>query len=166
MSDKNPESLLKIRKVADYQFGKRVGESLFPDGVSITISKRTKKIRHVYLDDKLLATLRPTIGLFSLTIEGARRLADGMKPLRLWVQVQDDVASFIEEGGDVFAKHITDNDDEIRPMEEVIVLDGKRRVIAVGRAVLSGDEMKAFKRGVAVKVRRGNLEKVKKPTKK
>lgn len=132
----------------------------------MTISKRTKKIRHVYLDDKLLATLRPTIGLFSLAIEGARRLADGMKPLRMWVQVQDDVASFIEKGGDVFAKHVADSDIEIRPMEEVIVLDGKRRVIAVGRAVLSGDEMKAFKKGVAVKVRKGNLKKVKKPTKK
>jgi archaeosine-15-forming tRNA-guanine transglycosylase len=51
-------------------------------------------------------------------------------------------------------------------MEEIIILNGKQRVIAVGKAVLSGDEMKAFKRGVAVKVRRGNLEKVKKPTKK
>jgi archaeosine-15-forming tRNA-guanine transglycosylase len=29
--------------------------------------------------------------------------------------------------------------------------------LAVGRAVLSGQEMKAFKRGVAVKVRRGCL---------
>ncbi len=166
MSDKNFELLLKIRKVADYQFGKGAGEILFPEEVSVVLSKRTKKIRHVYLGNKLLATLRPTVGLFSLTIEGARRLAESMKPLRLWVQVQDDVASFIEKGGDVFAKHVTDNDSEIRPMEETMILDGKQRVIAVGRAVLSGDEMKAFKKGVAVKVRRGNLKKVKKPTKK
>jgi predicted RNA-binding protein (TIGR00451 family) len=166
MPEKKCEMLQKIRAIADYQFGKKVGESLFPQEVSVTISKRTKRIRHVYLDDKLLATLRPTVGLFSLTIEGAQRLAESMKPPRSWVQVQDDVASFIEKGGDVFAKHVTDNDSEIRPMEEIIILDGKQRVIAVGRAVLSGDEMKAFKKGVAVKVRRGNLKKVKKPTKK
>jgi len=49
-------------------------------------------------------------------------------------------------------------------MEEVIVLNGKQRVIAVGKAVLSGDEMKSFKKGVAVKVRRGDLEKAKNPT--
>jgi predicted RNA-binding protein (TIGR00451 family) len=134
--------------------------------VIITISKRTKKIRHVYLGDRLLATLKPTDGLFSLTIEGARRLVCYIKPLRLWVQVQDDVAAFIEKGGDVFAKHVTDADIEIRPMEEVIVLNGKQTVIAVGKAVLSGDEMKAFKKGVAVKVRRGCLEKVKKPLRK
>jgi len=164
MPDKNSELLHKIRKVADYQFGKGAGEILFPEEVSVVLSKRTKKIRHVYLGDKLLATLRPTVGLFSLTVEGARRLACGMKPLRLWVQVQDDVAAFIERGGDVFAKHVTDADGEIRLMEEVIVLNGKQEVIAVGKAVLSGDEMKVFRKGVAVKVRRGNLEKAKNPT--
>ena len=164
MSDRNSELLHKIRKVADYQFGTGAGEILFPEEVSVVLSKRTKKIRHVFLGNKMLVTLRPTVGLFSLTVEGARRLACGMKPLRLWVQVQDDVAAFIERGGDVFAKHITDADIEIRPMEEVIVLDGKQEVIAVGKAVLSGDEMKVFRKGVAVKVRRGDLEKAKNPT--
>ena len=38
---------------------------------------------------------------------------------------------------------------------EVIVVDEDSEVLAVGRAVLSGIEMKAFKRGVAVKVRHG-----------
>jgi predicted RNA-binding protein (TIGR00451 family) len=166
MSNKGSELLRKIRVVADYQFGKGAGEGLFPEEVVVVLSKRTKKIRHVYLGGKLLATLRPTVGLFSLTIEGARRLACYTKPPRLWVQVQDEVAAFIEKGGDVFAKHVTDADGEIRPMEEVIVLNGKKRVIAVGKAVLSGDEMKVFKKGVAVKVRRGDLEKVKKPTRK
>jgi predicted RNA-binding protein (TIGR00451 family) len=166
MSEKKYEMLQKIRAIADYQFGEKAGESLFPQEVSVIISKRTKRIRHVYLDDKLLATLRPTVGLFSLTIEGAQRLVENMKPPRSWVQVQDDVASFIKKGGDVFAKHVIDNDNEIRPMEEIIILDRKQRVIAVGKAVLSGDEMKAFKKGVAVKVRRGDVKKVKKPTKK
>jgi predicted RNA-binding protein (TIGR00451 family) len=156
--------LLRIRKVADYQFGRGAGEILFPEEVTITISRRTKKIRHVYLGNSLLATLKPTDGLFSLSVEGVRRLIYGMKPPRLWVQVQDDVASFIEEGGDVFAKHVVDCDGEIRPAEEVIVVDGRKRVLAVGRSVLSGDEMKAFRRGVAVRVRRGSLKKVKKPT--
>ena len=38
------------------------------------------------------------------------------------------------------------------------MVDGSNRVLAVGRALLSADEMKAFKRGVAVKVRRGCAE--------
>jgi len=162
MSCRSSDVLRKIRRIADYQFGKQTGEKLFPDEVKVEFSKRTKKIRHVYLDDELLATLRPTVGLFSLTIDGAKRLFSPQTSVSLWVQVQDGVATFVEKGGDVFAKHVVDADMEIRPMEEVMVLNRERRVIAVGKAVLSGAEMKSFSKGVAVKVRRGRLGKAKK----
>jgi len=152
------EALLRIRKTAEYQFGRGVGEVLFPDSVTVAFSKKTGRVRHVFLDDKLLGTLRPTDGMFSLTIQGAKRIAAHSKVLRHWVRVDDDVVSFIAEGRSVFAKHVTDADVEIRPMEEVIVLDGKGGILAVGRAVLTGPEMKAFRRGVAVKVRRGVKE--------
>ncbi|MCK5403375.1 pseudouridine synthase, partial [Candidatus Bathyarchaeota archaeon] len=46
-------------------------------------------------------------------------------------------------------------DGKIRPGEEVVVINNKNIVLAVGKALLSGDEMLAFNRGVAVKVRRG-----------
>jgi len=46
-------------------------------------------------------------------------------------------------------------DGEIRPGEEVIVTNEKDEVLAVGRALLRGKEMLSFKRGVAVKTRRG-----------
>jgi predicted RNA-binding protein (TIGR00451 family) len=95
--------------------------------------------------------------MFSLTIHGAMRLAN-VKPLRYYVKVKDDVSSFIARGKSAFAKHAVDADDEIRPKEEVVILDGKGRVLAVGRAVLSGKEMKVFKRGVAVQVRSGVMK--------
>ncbi len=150
----NNNALLRIRKTADYQFGKGIGEVLFPDSVTISFSKQTRRIRHVFFGGNLLATLRPTDGMFSLTIHGAKRLVN-VKPMKQYVKVSDDVASFIAKGKSVFAKHIVDADDEIRPREEVIVLDEKSEFLAVGRAVLTGKEMKAFKRGVAVRVRRG-----------
>jgi len=55
----------------------------------------------------------------------------------------------------VFAVHVVSVDDDVRARDEVVVVDGAERILAVGRAVLSGGEMRAFKRGVAVKVRRG-----------
>jgi predicted RNA-binding protein (TIGR00451 family) len=149
------EALLRIRKTADYQFGREVGEMLFPDSVTISFSKKTGRVRHIFLEGKLLATLRPTDGMFSLTINGAKRTVTNSKLLHHWVRVNEDAASFIAEGKSVFAKHVTDADIEIRPLEEVIVLNKKDEVLAVGRAILTGREMKAFKRGVAVKVRRG-----------
>jgi predicted RNA-binding protein (TIGR00451 family) len=154
-------ALQKIRSVADYQLGKGAGKALFPDKANIFLSRNTGRIRHIYLDNDLLATLRPTDGMFSLTLAGAKRLMRGVKPSRLWVKIQKDVEPFIAQGKSVFAKHVVDADDEIRPQEEVIIIGENDRVLAVGKAVLTGKEMKAFKHGVAVKVRRGASEEVK-----
>jgi uncharacterized protein with predicted RNA binding PUA domain len=152
------EALRRIRSVADYQFGKGVGLGLFPKDVEITFSRRTGKIRYIFFEGKRLATMRPTDGFLSLSIHGARRIAEKGLSTKYFVKVQDDVASFVADGGDVFAAHVVGADDDIRSKDEVIVVDGKNEVLAVGRALLSGAEMKAFKRGVAVKVRRGRME--------
>ena len=151
--------LRKIRSVADYQFGKGVGNKLFPEDVIIAHSKNTGKIRYIYLGDSLLATLRPTTGLFILTIAGAKRLVSEVNPLRMWVKIQDYAEPFVAKGRSAFAKHVTEADDEIRPNEEVIVVSQKNEVLAVGRALLSGTEMKAFSKGIAVRIRRGVAEK-------
>jgi len=148
----------RIRSVADYQFGKGVGAGLFPENVEIIRSKRTGRIRYVYLNGKRLATLRPTDGLFSLSILGAKRILEDANSAKCLVTVMDDVSEFIAEGGDVFAKHVVKADGGIRPKDEVIVVDERGGVLAVGRAVLSGEEMVTFTRGVAVKVRRGCVE--------
>jgi len=154
------EALKRIRAVADYQFGKGVGSALFPENVELRYSKATGRIRYVFLGEERLATLRPTDGLFSLSIRGARRIAirKGGRSAKCFVTIKNSVSKFIAEGGDAFAVHVIKADNEIRPRDEVIVLDQGGKVLAVGRAVLSGEEMKAFKVGVAVKVRRGCSE--------
>ena len=153
------EALQKIRSVADYQFGKDVGVKFFPDTVRIVYSKNTGKIRYIHLEEKLLATLRPTTGLFILTIAGAKRMIREVEPLHLWVKLEDFAEPFVAKGRSAFAKHVIDVDMEIRPQEEVIVISQKNEVLAVGRALLSGTEMKAFNKGIAVRVRRGVAEK-------
>jgi uncharacterized protein with predicted RNA binding PUA domain len=151
-------SLRRVRSVADYQFGKGIGTRLFPTNVEIELSKRTGRIRYVYLNRNRLATLRPTDGLFSLSITGAKRITGNKGSATCFVKAQNDVSRFIAEGGDVFAVHVVEACGEIHPKNEVIVVDEVGDVLAVGRAVLSGEEMKAFKTGVAVKVRHGCLE--------
>ncbi|MEM3765400.1 MAG: PUA domain-containing protein [Candidatus Bathyarchaeia archaeon] len=152
------DALSRIRSVADYQFGRGVGEVLFPQEVEIAYSKRTGRIRYVFLNGKRLVTMRPTDGFFSLSIEGARRIVEKSISAKCIVTVKDDVSRFIAEGSDVFAVHVLKTDNEIRPKDEVIVVNEKGEVLAVGKAMLSGEEMTAFKVGVAVKVRRGSLE--------
>jgi uncharacterized protein with predicted RNA binding PUA domain len=149
------DALQRIRSVADYQFGRGAGKMLFPDNVEIQFSRATGRIRYVNLNGERLATLRPTDGLLSLSIAAARRLAAASGSCRCLVTVRSDVAQFVAEGGDVFAAHVVNVDEGVHAKEEVIVVNEKSKVVGVGRAVLSGSEMLAFKSGVAVKVRHG-----------
>jgi len=153
------QDIQKIRSVADYQFGKGVGAKFFSDDVRIVYSRNTGKIRHIYLGDDLLVTLRPTTGMFILTIAGAKHMISKVNPAPLWVRVEDFAEQFIAKGRSVFAKHVTDADQNIRPREEVIVIDKNNQVLGVGWALLNGPEMLSFQRGIAVKVRRGVSEK-------
>jgi len=155
---KRKDSLQRIRSIADYQFGKGTGKILFPNRTRIVYSKRTGRIRHVFLDGCLLATLRPKNGFFSLTIEGAQRINKKAKPLKHWVKVNNEAACFVAEGRNLFAKHVVDADESIRPNEEVLVVDSEGMLLAVGKAVLTGKEMKKFRYGVAVRVRKGIKE--------
>jgi predicted RNA-binding protein (TIGR00451 family) len=149
------EDLRRIRGIADYQFGRGAGMVLFPDDVSIDYSRNTGRIRHIHAGEELLAAFRPNNGLFTLTIAGAKRLISGLGDFGYTVVVDDDVSEFVGQGRNVFVKHVVDACEKIRPGDEVIVVDSGRNVLAVGKAVMIRKEMLAFKRGVAVKVRRG-----------
>jgi uncharacterized protein with predicted RNA binding PUA domain len=151
-------ALQRVRSVADYQFGRGVGEALFPSSVEILFSKATGRIRYVNLNGERLATLRPTDGLLSLSVSAAKLLVERLGFASCLVTVRNDVSEFVADGGDVFAAHIVKVDDAVHSKDEVIVVDEGGRVLAVGRALLSGSEMLAFKIGVAVKVRHGCRE--------
>ena len=148
----------RVRSVADYQFGKGVGSKLFPDNIEIQLSPRTGRIRYINLNRERLATLRPTDGLLSLSIKAAQLIAEHVPEAKCFVTVKNDVAQYIARGGDVFAVHVVKVDEEIRPKDEVIAIDEDGKVLAVGRTLLSSQEITAFKTGVAVKVRHGSEE--------
>jgi uncharacterized protein with predicted RNA binding PUA domain len=151
-------ALTRIRSTADYQFGKGVGVKLFPENVDIEYSKATGRIRYIYLNGERLATLRPTDGLLSLSITAAQTVAEIRSSAKCFITVKNEVSKYIADGGDVFAVHVVAVDLEIRAKDEVIILDEDQRVLAVGRALLSANEMLAFKSGVAAKVRRGSAK--------
>jgi len=147
--------LRKLVGIANYQFGKEAGSVLFNKEVRIECSRRTGRIRHVYRGGQLIATLRPKDGYLALTPHGAKILLSKMGEPPNTVMVQNDVSDIVKAGGDVFAKHVVRADVNLRPAEEVIVTDERGLLLGVGRAVLSGADMLHFKRGVAVKLRRG-----------
>ncbi len=148
-----PRELLKLRAVADYQFGRGVGAHLFPQGLTVVVS--SGRIRQVWKEGTPLCSVRAADGFLLPHREGARILHRVLPPGRLRVTVAGEAAGEVGKGRTVFARHVLDADPGIRPREEVLVVDPSGRLLATGTALLSGGEMKAFKRGKAVKVRWG-----------
>lgn len=147
------KELIKLRAVADYLFGKGAGNVLFTDGIMIV--RTLGRVRQVGLGDEILCSIRASDGFIVLNRKGAKLVHSALKPPRLRVTVNDEAAPFVARGKTVFAKHVVAADPEIRPAEEVLVVDSKDRLLASGRALLSGAEMVAFNNGKAVEVRRG-----------
>ena len=158
MEHPTKSQLRKLIAVGNYQFGKGVGSILFDRKVRIECSRKTGRIRHIYIRDKLAATLRPKDGFLALTPYAASLILSKIGYAPNVVVVDASVADAVKDGGDVFAKHVVRADSELRPGEEVIVTDSVGNLLGVGSAVLAGHEMTVFKRGVAVNLRKGSFE--------
>ena len=71
------------------------------------------------------------------------------------VVVSDDAVPFVREGKSVFSKFVINADVDIRPYDEVLIVDSLDNLIGTGKCMLNLDEMMDFKEGVAVKTRLG-----------
>ncbi|RLG71351.1 MAG: tRNA guanosine(15) transglycosylase TgtA [Methanobacteriota archaeon] len=150
---KHGDNLEKIRMIADYQFFPGAGQTLFPSEVEIQTSKKTGRIRDILLEGERIATLRAENSLLVLGELGAKRLHAHTKEPTFRVCVDPEAAPFISQGSSVFSKFVLNADQRIRPYDEVLVTTPGDKLIAHGKALLSGCEMTFFKRGVAVKTR-------------
>lgn len=140
--------------VADYQFGSGAGDALLPEDETRSLTRTSSgRPRQIHVDDGRIATYG-TDGRFRLGLAGGRRLQAGIDGYR--VVVGDESEPFVREGRNAFAKFVIRADEDIRPRDEVLIEHSDGRLLAVGRAELSGDGMRTFDTGVAVSVREGN----------
>ena len=146
--------LRRVQTIADYQFGKGTGVEVFPDECRFITSRRGG-VRQVLFRDRRLATLRAHDGRLTLGYAGAERLHDYLPSPLYRVYVREDVTGFIAAGKSVFSKHVISSDKGIRSGDDVLVVNSDDHLLAVGSALLSGEEMVAFKYGAAVQVRKG-----------
>ena len=138
-----------LRSIADYQFGYPAGTLLIPDKPVVGVSPATRRIREVYGDEGLLAVLRAHDYLFSLSINGARRLL-GMPFPRLRVVVFSSTLG----SKSIPCSMVVEVDDGLRAGDEVIVVDRDDNLLGVGRLRLSPWEIRAGCWGEAVRVRK------------
>jgi len=140
--------------MVDYLFGKGVSRALPREGLRLYYSRRSGRVKSVFHDGKLFATVKPN-GAMALSIAGATILSKSPKFKQNCVRITDDVTEFVRGGKSVFCKFVVSAGSNIYPKSEVAIVDGKGKVIGVGMAVLNGKVMTQFKTGVAVKVRAG-----------
>ena len=145
--------LLRCKAVLDMQFGRGAGDMLDLGKVEIAKSPRTGKIRTVMIDGVHVLSMRASDGRFSLRLEGARLMMRILPEPSMRVKIQDEPAEFAAKGNNVFAKFVLDCDPEVRPGDDVLVVNTKGELAAVGRALMNREEMLAFKRGMAVRVK-------------
>jgi predicted RNA-binding protein (TIGR00451 family) len=150
-------SLRKIKTICDYQFGPLITDVLFDNNNNIRIkfSKNTGRMRHIYYQENLLLNFRPTNGFFTLSLFSAKKIIKSVPKPILRVIVQNEISEFIKKGRNVFCKHILDIDDNLRALDEVIIVNQKDELLAIGKLMFPVPYLRSFKRGIAVNVRRG-----------
>ncbi len=128
--------LQRYRALADYYFGAGASDALLAGKVQV----RGRELQ----DEKKrpLAATTPN-GTLALSLEGAKRLL----PLGRYIVT---IGDFLPKGS-LLAPGVADADEQIRPGDEVIIQG--ERAFGLGRAKMSGWEMIASCRGVAVELR-------------
>jgi len=140
--------------MVDYLFGRGVSASIPKEGMRLTYSRKSGRVKLVHHGDKLFATVRPN-GSMAISVHAATLLSRGKPFLQNCVTVNDDAAPFVRSGKSVFCKFVTKAGSRVRPKLDVAVLDKTGRVIGVGTAIMAGQFIQQFKTGAAVKVREG-----------
>jgi 7-cyano-7-deazaguanine tRNA-ribosyltransferase len=155
--DPNPIDwvMQRVRATADMQFGRGAADALLAGKVELVRSTNTGRVRNVRVDGRHVLSMRAHDGLFTLRLEGGKILHRALPKPALRVFVETETAEFNRAGKNVFAKFVVEADPDLRPMDEVLVVDREDRLAAVGQALLNPEEMVDFDRGLAVKVREG-----------
>jgi 7-cyano-7-deazaguanine tRNA-ribosyltransferase len=155
--------LNRIVYTADYQFGNGAGRALFNGQIKVVKSRKTGKIRHVFVEEgesdveRLIVTLRASDGFFVLAEEGARRLHQYFPYPKKRVVVNQEAEPFAMEGKSIFAKFVINCDIDIRANEDVLIVNENDQLLAYGKSVLNGREITDFNIGQAVKTRKGGF---------
>lgn len=129
-----------LRSIARYQFNTRDADQLVPDDYKL----RGRFDRRLMQGDEQIAVLHHNNGLYSLNIKGGIILNEiGVN----WVEIDFDMKT-----NTLFAPGVVDAHPGIIPKDEVVIVR-KGEVIGVGKAIMTGKEMKKGEKGVAVRVR-------------
>ncbi|MCQ2078851.1 MAG: tRNA guanosine(15) transglycosylase TgtA [archaeon] len=148
----------RAKAVARYQFGLEAADALFRGTIELRKSKKTGKIRNVISDGEHVLSMRAGDGMYTLRMEGAKRIIASVPAPHMRMAVTDDSVPFVSQGRNAMCQFTTACDENLVPMDEVIVVDKNDTPVATGRMLLVANEIFNMKKGIAVKIRSGSDE--------
>ncbi|NHJ04594.1 MAG: hypothetical protein EAX90_07210 [Candidatus Heimdallarchaeota archaeon] len=134
----------KLQILADYQYGLGIGKELFSEKHSIFGKPRLPL--KVMKNKTQVGVIQPETGKLTLSLITGKILA---KLKKYYVKFEGEII----EGTTLFAIGVKDADQEIRPSDDVVIVNEKFDLLAVGQAIVSGKDMISLSKGAVVKIR-------------
>ncbi len=147
--------LKKIHSILRFQFESDVFEQfLTSDNIKIEFSRNTGNIKYIFLHKERLLSYKPTTGMFTLSILGAKLLHSHSSPPKHRVVILTEVEEFIRQGKSVFSKHVIQIEETLRIGSEVLVVNEQDNLVGVGKLSVP-PSYAGLSIGQAVAVRKG-----------
>jgi predicted RNA-binding protein (TIGR00451 family) len=143
-----------VNAILDYQFRPGTHAILSDQVIEVERSRKTGILRRFSDSSGILGTFRPSDFIIIPTDSFAHRLYTHISAPQLRVTAMSESIPYISNKKDLLAKFVLEVDPEIRCGEEVLIVDENDSFLSFGKSILSAQEMIAFDRGVAVRVRR------------
>lgn len=141
----------QIVSILGYQYAVSNPLELLP--LNVEISKKTHHIRSFNKNNELWGTIRAPDGLIIPQFPLLHWLHEQLSFPLSRVVIDKDSIPFVQEGKSVFCKFVLEIDPALRIGDEVLIVSEDDELIGTGTLQYPPQEIKKFKKGVAVKTR-------------
>jgi len=159
-AEANLDLLIQIFDTLTYIYDTTVADALMKDykDFRFEFSKQTGRLRYIHKGKDPFLTIIPTTGWIVPSLEAFEIIKQVSEPPKYRVIVSDDAAKFASEGKSVFTHHIIEIDRNLRPNDEVMIVDQQDRIAALGKLNFPIQYITNERNGVAVKNKKGNKQ--------
>lgn len=134
----------KINNLVDYQFGKNFHQEFLTENYFL---KEIRKQRYLFVNKQKYASIDSSTGLLQLELLAAEKM----------IKKEKNIVKFADlsfQGSSLYCAGISYADEDILPGDEIILVNKNDELLGVGRANLSGIDMVAYEKGLAVTIRK------------
>lgn len=144
-------------ELVDFFYGRNahlIFRDLDLNNLRLCYSKATGRLRVIAYNNRVFAFIRASDFRLIPRIDMAILLHRVISYPRHRIVIVNEIAEdILERGHTVFSRHVLEGDENIKPFDEVLIVDENDKLIGVGRALISYEAIITALRGPAVQIR-------------